>query len=1287
VTASVRPGESIGRASVFVAAGHGADDPGAEVAGLVERDLNAAVTAVLVERLRDHGLAVATDLEHGNPTFPDEADLARRIGVAYYVVVHHNAHDSEARGVETFGRSGSGAPLARSLLDEIVSALRTIDPTLPDRGVRDDAGTGAAKHLDLAPGRSVVVELCFLSSAADRAIIDHAGYAGLAAEAMCRAIVDHGRVDGSWSAVYDRAGPTLAPLVSVVVPSANRPLLLAEAVASILGQTVTDLEVLVVDDGTHDPVVDPLGDERVRVLRTGGGRGPAVARNVGIEAARGQILAFLDDDDRWTPGRLDLALQGLRRAPVAVCATQHMGRPAAPPRRLEGRVGDAVLRDTTPCLGATAVRREVAPAFDERWQAVEDVVWWWELARRADIATEDGVGYLVRLHDGPRGTNTVARRVDENLRLLDELADVFDADPVAAAHRWLRVGVLAEQAGARGVAVRAYAHHLRLRPRPGAVAHVALALGRWLVPRRPAPDPAPSAPDRDDPRLRTTHLLMSDRARGAERAARHLADALDGLDGLDGLEPTRGTQRVVALAPSDGSGGRVRLDGSLLRSPGAHLLRRRVVPAALRLRREVRRHPTDVVLAHGSGPALVASLASLLGPFPPFVWHRILVFPPRPRWHPVQLAFRLVARRASGVVALTEATHQEVRAMGFHGPVWTVPNHRPAAPYADLDRRRAADRLRDELGIDRMAPVVGFVGHLVVHKRPDLAVDAFALVRRAVPGARLVMVGDGDQMTAVRRRVAEIAPDVHLLGHREDIPRLLAGFDVLMATSHHDSMPGTVVEAQLAGTPVVAFAVDGIGQALTLGVSGVATATRSVEELAAEVAALLADNGRRRAMSSAARTHGAGLTTDAVAPRYAALLDAVAGTAAVRVLHLLPDFGTGGAERALAVLANGLDRREVVQTVITVRGDRRPRNETVAPELDALGVGRGDLGVAARPTRSPAASLVAALRLARVARRWRADVVDAALLDATLVSRLAPLRAARVGHLVNTPWEPVVTRTSGGRPWRARSLRLVDRWSSRRDDALVALTDAVAAAARRDLGPQVSAKLQVIPRGVDLDRFPALTPAPTSPQLRLVSVGRLVPQKGHDTVVQALARLRARGVPASLTIVGEGPEHESLTALVADAGLDGSVTMTGARTDVAELLAACDVFVLASRWEGQSNAVLEAMASARPVVVGDVPALREVVGDAGVLVAPDDVTAWVDALATLAADPARRQALALAGRRRVEERYDARTRASQLGTLYQRLAAGRSRAQPPTSHQGRSHATSTGEMSGGGPRS
>jgi hypothetical protein len=290
-------------------------------------------------------------------------------------------------------------------------------------------------------------------------------YVDLLAEGLCRALVDHGRVDGAWSAQYDRAGPALPPVFTVIIPTCDRPGMVEQAVASVLAQPVTGLEVLVVDDGLHHPPAD-LGDERVRVLQTGGGRGPAAARNAGIDGATGRYLAFLDDDDLWTEARLDLALRGLRRAPVAICQTRHLERPpTGRVRELEGLVGGRLLEGTTPCLGATAVERAAAPRFDERWLGIEDVVWWWELAQRVPVTTEHEVGYLVRLHHGARGRNAVQVRVAENLRFLAAHRAYFRRHRRAAAHRWLRVAVLAREARQPVTAVRAAAMHLLLTPR------------------------------------------------------------------------------------------------------------------------------------------------------------------------------------------------------------------------------------------------------------------------------------------------------------------------------------------------------------------------------------------------------------------------------------------------------------------------------------------------------------------------------------------------------------------------------------------------------------------------------------------------------------------------------------------------------------------------------------------------------------------------------------------------------------------------------------------------------
>jgi glycosyltransferase involved in cell wall biosynthesis len=111
------------------------------------------------------------------------------------------------------------------------------------------------------------------------------------------------------------------PLVSVIIPTLDRPEFLRAALRSVLSQTVADFEVLVIDDGSATnllPVLDAFDDGRIRYFRHQSNRGEAAARNTGIRNARGAYLAFLDDDDEWLPGKLRLQLELFSRCPDIV---------------------------------------------------------------------------------------------------------------------------------------------------------------------------------------------------------------------------------------------------------------------------------------------------------------------------------------------------------------------------------------------------------------------------------------------------------------------------------------------------------------------------------------------------------------------------------------------------------------------------------------------------------------------------------------------------------------------------------------------------------------------------------------------------------------------------------------------------------------------------------------------------------------------------------------------------------------------------------------------------------
>lgn len=111
------------------------------------------------------------------------------------------------------------------------------------------------------------------------------------------------------------------PLVSIIIPTRDRPHLLLRAVKSALEQTIDDIEVIVVDDGSTQ-VADLPADPKLRTIRLSSSRGGAGARNVGTEAARGRWIAYLDDDDRFLPHAIATSLEALTNcdlpAPVGV---------------------------------------------------------------------------------------------------------------------------------------------------------------------------------------------------------------------------------------------------------------------------------------------------------------------------------------------------------------------------------------------------------------------------------------------------------------------------------------------------------------------------------------------------------------------------------------------------------------------------------------------------------------------------------------------------------------------------------------------------------------------------------------------------------------------------------------------------------------------------------------------------------------------------------------------------------------------------------------------------------
>ena len=206
-------------------------------------------------------------------------------------------------------------------------------------------------------------------------------------------------------------------------------------------------------------------------------------------------------------------------------------------------------------------------------------------------------------------------------------------------------------------------------------------------------------------------------------------------------------------------------------------------------------------------------------------------------------------------------------------------------------------------------------------------------------------------------------------------------------------------------------------------------------------------------------------------------------------------------------------------------------------------------------------------------------------------------------------------------------------------------------------------KMHVVHLGVNGNRMARRgRPGSADGTLRVVTVGRLVPIKGHTVLIEAMRELRRRGVRAHATIVGGGPRLQALQRIADRLGVDDVVTFTGAlgHDEVLERYEHSDCFCLPSFGEGIPVVLMEAMAMELPVVASRIMGIPELVEDGveGLLVTPGRSDLVADAIERLAKDPDVRHQMGQAGRRKVLEEFDLDTSARRLHELFAELAAG-----------------------------
>jgi len=340
------------------------------------------------------------------------------------------------------------------------------------------------------------------------------------------------------------------------------------------------------------------------------------------------------------------------------------------------------------------------------------------------------------------------------------------------------------------------------------------------------------------------------------------------------------------------------------------------------------------------------------------------------------------------------------------------------------------------------------------------------------------------------------------------------------------------------------------------------------------------------------------------------------------VVHVLARDALAGTELMVAALAERSDPAAVRATVLFLDGPG-----PVAARLRAAGVATRSLGT------GPAGLLA----LARHVRRRPVDVLCGYGFRTGLATRLLARWLSPGTRTVTGVRGLYVTEIDRIDSLRGRLVMAVERTTAPLVDAYVAnSTGALAVLAEHGID---RARLHYVPNGLDADRWPTPDRRGRGEPVTVACVGRFVPIKRQLDVVTAAALLRTRGIQARFVFAGGGPTLEEVRAHAAALGIAEDVTFLGPcpPEQVAQVLIDADVACLASSQEGMPGVILEAMASALPVVGTRVNGIADVVrdGETGLLVPPADPARLSVALERLLADEALRAELGARGRDRV----------------------------------------------------
>jgi glycosyltransferase involved in cell wall biosynthesis len=364
----------------------------------------------------------------------------------------------------------------------------------------------------------------------------------------------------------------------------------------------------------------------------------------------------------------------------------------------------------------------------------------------------------------------------------------------------------------------------------------------------------------------------------------------------------------------------------------------------------------------------------------------------------------------------------------------------------------------------------------------------------------------------------------------------------------------------------------------------------------------------------------------------------------MRAAMIIDSLRIGGAQKLVTQFVAAVPRQSIEATVISLQEDPVPAN------LEIIRSAGAELKI------FPSRSLLDVKRLGQLIRFLRAekfDLIQTHLSYANILGCLA-------GYFAGIPVIATLHSTGFDPQQKSRLIirleEIIVRFFASR---ILAVGYTVAATFRNRLGSRV---LDIIPNGV-----PA--PIDLSPQAKqqlrceiagdadrvvIIAVGRFVTAKGYEDLIDAFAILHREDPRPVLVMAGVGKLFETIKGKISALELEDAVHCLGSRNDVPQLLAASDIYVISSHWEGLPLALLEAMMAGLPAVatsVGDIP--KVLTPETGIVVPPHEPASLAQALQDLVCAPDQARAMGVAARARAMKEYSLEIWAKRLTSLYE----------------------------------